>query len=128
MSHRCGWSVLICGISSCGHRGVGVKELALTGSQQALDDRAAVLQTPQRSTSHELSDQSGLAFGQGEELGCDGELVERFFGADAAAPYRDLVGTNRTPVLMRPGGSPSGPVDSTWRVVVNAVLEPETLP
>jgi predicted transcriptional regulator of viral defense system len=56
-----------------------------------------------------------------------GLVVERLFGANAAAPYRDLVGTNRTPVLMRPGGSPSGPVDSTWRVMVNAVLEPETV-
>jgi len=56
-----------------------------------------------------------------------GLVVERLFGADAAAPYRDLVGTNRTPVLMRPGGSPSGPIDSTWRVVVNAVLEPATV-
>ncbi len=56
-----------------------------------------------------------------------GLVVERLFGADAAAPYRDLVGTNRAPVLMRPGGTPSGPLDSTWRVVVNAVLEPETV-
>jgi predicted transcriptional regulator of viral defense system len=54
-----------------------------------------------------------------------GLVVERLFGVDAAAPYRDLVGANRSPVLMRPGGSPVGPVDSTWRVVVNAVLEPE---
>jgi predicted transcriptional regulator of viral defense system len=56
-----------------------------------------------------------------------GLIVERLFGADAAAPYRELIGTNRSPVLMRPGGSPFGPVDSTWRVVVNAVLEPETV-
>jgi len=55
-----------------------------------------------------------------------GLVVERLFGADAAAPYRDLIGTNRTPVQMRPGGSTYGPVDSTWRVMVNAVLEPET--
>ena len=54
-----------------------------------------------------------------------GLVVERLFGTDAAAPYRDLVGANRTPVLMRPGGSPAGPIDTTWRVVVNAVLEPE---
>lgn len=56
-----------------------------------------------------------------------GLVVERLFGADAAAPYRGLVGTNRAPVLLRPGGSPDGPVDTTWRVVVNAVLEPETV-
>ena len=56
-----------------------------------------------------------------------GLVVERLFGSDAAAPYLDLVGPNRAPVLMRPGGSPSGPLDSTWRVVVNAVLEPETV-
>ena len=53
-----------------------------------------------------------------------GLVVERLFGANAAAPYRGLIGANRAPVLMRPGGSPSGPVDATWRVVVNAVLEP----
>lgn len=52
-----------------------------------------------------------------------GLLLEGLFGADVAAPYRDLVGTNRTPVLLRPGGSPSGPVDATWRVVVNAVIK-----
>jgi len=54
-----------------------------------------------------------------------GLVVERLFGPDAAAPYRELIGANRAPVLMRPGGSPLGPIDSTWRVVVNAVLEPE---
>jgi len=54
-----------------------------------------------------------------------GFVVERLFGAGAAAPYRDLLGTNRSPVLLRPGGSPSGAVDRTWRVVVNAILEPE---
>lgn len=54
-----------------------------------------------------------------------GLVVERLFGADAAAPYRYLIGENRKPVLMRPGGAPDGPLDRTWRVVVNAVLEPE---
>jgi predicted transcriptional regulator of viral defense system len=54
-----------------------------------------------------------------------GLVVERFFGADAAAPYRGLIGENRAPVLMRPRGSADGPVDHTWRVVVNAILEPE---
>lgn len=56
-----------------------------------------------------------------------GFVVERLFGPEAAAPYRDLVGSNRAPVLLRPGGSSSGPVDSSWRLVVNAVLEPETV-
>jgi predicted transcriptional regulator of viral defense system len=54
-----------------------------------------------------------------------GLVVERLFGPAAADPYRGLIGTNRTPVLMRPGGTPTGPVDHTWRVVVNAVLQPE---
>lgn len=54
-----------------------------------------------------------------------GLVVERLFGAEVAAPYRDLIGANRAPVLMRPGGATSGPVDSTWRVIVNARLEPE---
>jgi predicted transcriptional regulator of viral defense system len=56
-----------------------------------------------------------------------GLLVERLFGADVAAPYRTLVGENRAPVLLRPGGSPDGPVDSTWRVAVNAAIEPEVV-
>ncbi|HTW98268.1 MAG TPA: hypothetical protein VMD59_05790 [Acidimicrobiales bacterium] len=54
-----------------------------------------------------------------------GLVVERFFGAEAAAPYRPLIGENRSPVLLRPGGAADGPVDATWRVVVNAALEPE---
>jgi predicted transcriptional regulator of viral defense system len=54
-----------------------------------------------------------------------GLVVERFFGAGTAAPYRGLIGENRAPVLMRPRGTSDGPVDTTWRVVVNAVLEPE---
>lgn len=57
-----------------------------------------------------------------------GLVVERFFGPTAAAPYRHLIGDNRAPVLMRPRGAPDGPVDTTWRVVVNAVLEPEKAP
>lgn len=55
-----------------------------------------------------------------------GLVVERLFGAEAAVPYRDLVGANRAPTLLRAGGSPSGDVDDRWRVVVNAALEPET--
>lgn len=55
-----------------------------------------------------------------------GFVVQHLFGTDVAAPYRELVGPNPTPVLLRPGGSSSGPIDSTWRVVVNAVVEPES--
>lgn len=54
-----------------------------------------------------------------------GLVVERFFGAGVAAPYRELIGENRAPVLMRPRGTANGPIDATWRVVVNAALEPE---
>jgi predicted transcriptional regulator of viral defense system len=54
-----------------------------------------------------------------------GLIVERFFGMAAAAPYRDLIGENRAPVLLRPRGVAEGPLDSTWRVVVNAILQPE---
>jgi predicted transcriptional regulator of viral defense system len=54
-----------------------------------------------------------------------GLIIERFFGADASAPYRNLIGENRSPVLLRPRGSTHGEVDTTWRVVVNAILEPE---
>jgi hypothetical protein len=47
--------------------------------------------------------------------------------SDASAPYRDLIGSNRASVLLRPGGSPDGPVNSAWRVVVNAIVEPESV-
>ena len=56
-----------------------------------------------------------------------GLIIDRIFGPDAAGPYRDLIGSNRAPVPLRPGGSPEGPIDVTWRVVVNATLEPETV-
>lgn len=54
-----------------------------------------------------------------------GLVVERLFGSVQAKPYRALIGANRAPVLLRPHGTTDGPVDTTWRVVVNAVLEPE---
>lgn len=54
-----------------------------------------------------------------------GLVVERLFGAEAAAPYRDLIGKNRSPVLLRPGSTAPGQLDESWRVIVNAVLEPE---
>lgn len=57
-----------------------------------------------------------------------GLVVERFFGADAAGPYRELLGANRAPVLLRTSGPASGPVDTSWRVVLNALLEPEGVP
>ncbi|MGH9089795.1 MAG: hypothetical protein ACRDZR_00200 [Acidimicrobiales bacterium] len=57
-----------------------------------------------------------------------GLVMERFFGADTAAPYRELIGANRAPVLMRTSGTGTGPVDTSWRVVVNALLEPERAP
>jgi predicted transcriptional regulator of viral defense system len=54
-----------------------------------------------------------------------GLVVERFLGREAAAPYRELVGQNRSPVLMRSRGRRDGELDSAWRVRVNAILEPE---
>lgn len=54
-----------------------------------------------------------------------GLVVERFFGAAPALPFLPLIGENRLPVLMRPGGNPEGCLDAKWRVIVNAVLEPE---
>lgn len=57
-----------------------------------------------------------------------GFVVERFFGTGAADPYRALLGTNRAPVLLRTSGSGTGPVDTSWRVVVNALVEPERAP
>jgi len=55
-----------------------------------------------------------------------GLLVDRLFGAAAASPFRDLIGTSRTPVLLRAGGMKEGPTDPTWRIVVNASTELET--
>ncbi len=54
-----------------------------------------------------------------------GLVVERFLGSEAAAPFQDLIGQNRSPVLMRPRGKSEGEHDATWRVNVNALLEPE---
>jgi predicted transcriptional regulator of viral defense system len=54
-----------------------------------------------------------------------GLVVERFFGATASAPFLPLIGENRLPVLMRPGGSPKGCIEPKWRVIVNATLQPE---
>ena len=57
-----------------------------------------------------------------------GLIIDRLFGAAAAAPYREHIGTNRAPILMQPSATTHGPLDTTWRVVVNAVLEPERTP
>lgn len=55
-----------------------------------------------------------------------GLLVDRIFGSDAAAPFRELIGKSRTPTLLRSGGRTDGPVDTTWRVIVNASIELDT--
>ncbi len=54
-----------------------------------------------------------------------GYLVYRCFGPGVAAPFRDLIGTSRTSVPLRRGGNTEGPVDPTWRIIVNASTEPE---
>ncbi len=54
-----------------------------------------------------------------------GLIVERFLGPEIAAPYKDLIGENRLPVLMRPRGGQGGELDPVWRVKVNALLESE---
>lgn len=54
-----------------------------------------------------------------------GLLVDRLFGADAAAPFRGLIGQSRTPVLLRRGGVTHGPVDPIWRVIVNVSTDLE---
>jgi predicted transcriptional regulator of viral defense system len=54
-----------------------------------------------------------------------GLLVDRLFGPDAAAPFRELIGASRTPVLLRRGADTQGPIDPTWRVIVNASTQPE---
>jgi predicted transcriptional regulator of viral defense system len=52
-----------------------------------------------------------------------GLLVDRLFGSEAAAPFAELIGKSRTPVLLRPGGPRKGDIDRTWRVMVNATIE-----
>jgi len=54
-----------------------------------------------------------------------GVLVHRLFGDQAAAPYRNLVGDNWAPVLLRPGGPTAGDLDREWRVVLNVTLDLE---
>ena len=54
-----------------------------------------------------------------------GLLVDRHFGTDAAAPFREFIGTSRTPVLLRSTGTAEGPVDRAWRVRMNVSPELE---
>ncbi|MHB8247097.1 MAG: hypothetical protein ACYDGN_17475 [Acidimicrobiales bacterium] len=54
-----------------------------------------------------------------------GLLVDRHLGTDAAAPFRELIGTSRTPVLLRSTGTTDGTVDRAWRVRVNVSTESE---
>jgi predicted transcriptional regulator of viral defense system len=54
-----------------------------------------------------------------------GYVVHRFVGPDAAMPFRKLIGQNRSPVMLRPTGRRTGDVDSAWRVLVNAGVQPE---
>jgi predicted transcriptional regulator of viral defense system len=56
-----------------------------------------------------------------------GLLVDRLFGERAAAPFRELIGESRTPVLLRTTGSAEGAVDRGWRVIVNATVETEAM-
>jgi predicted transcriptional regulator of viral defense system len=56
-----------------------------------------------------------------------GLLVDRLFGADAAIPFRELIGNSRTPVLLRSTGAADGRVGSEWRVVVNVTTESEAV-
>lgn len=54
-----------------------------------------------------------------------GFVVEQLFGSAAAEPFLALIGSNTAPVLLRPARSRDGRVDTVWRVVVNATVEPE---
>jgi predicted transcriptional regulator of viral defense system len=54
-----------------------------------------------------------------------GLVVEAQFGSDTAEPFRELIGSSRTPVLLRPGGPTDGEVDREWRVIVNATTQSE---
>jgi predicted transcriptional regulator of viral defense system len=54
-----------------------------------------------------------------------GLLIDRLYGHDVAEPFRMLIGKSRTPVPLRPGGERKGPIDHTWRLIMNARVEPE---
>jgi predicted transcriptional regulator of viral defense system len=54
-----------------------------------------------------------------------GFVVEQLFGSAAAEPFLPLIGPNKAPVPLRPSGRREGRVDTMWRVVVNAAVEPE---
>jgi hypothetical protein len=51
--------------------------------------------------------------------------IDRLLGADAAEPFRSLIGERRAPVRLRTTGRDQGPVDPLWRVIVNASTTPE---
>ncbi len=57
-----------------------------------------------------------------------GFVVEQLFGPHAAAPFLALIGSNKAPVPLRPSRRYEGRVDTVWRVVVNARVEPELTP
>jgi predicted transcriptional regulator of viral defense system len=52
-----------------------------------------------------------------------GFLVEQVAGEAAAAAIRPMIGSRRSPVPLRAGGSEDGPVDPTWLVQVNVDLD-----
>lgn len=54
-----------------------------------------------------------------------GYLVHRFVSAEAAIPFRELIGQNRAPVLLRPAGRQMGELDRLWRVLVNTEVQSE---
>jgi predicted transcriptional regulator of viral defense system len=55
-----------------------------------------------------------------------GLLVEQLFGEGAAAPFQELIGASRTPVLLRAAGPKTGEIDRKWRLIVNASTVTET--
>ncbi len=64
-------------------------------------------------------------FGEAATARRVGLLVDRLFGSESAKPFRELIGTWRSPVLLRTTGTNDGPVDATWHVVINANVVPE---
>lgn len=56
-----------------------------------------------------------------------GLLVDLMFGADAAEPYRRLLGKHEAPVPLRPGNRADGPVDRKWRVLRNVSIDLDEL-
>ena len=84
---------------------------------QAVDALRTIIERSPQTTDELL--RVAARYGQSAASRRVGFLIERLAGVQAAEPFRTLVGTSRTPVLLRARGPAVGPVDRRWRVQVN---------